>query len=64
MIYYFTGTGNSQYIARELHKQLNEEYISMNTLIRNNDYSLQNIQGTLVFVVPTYAWRIPRIVEE
>ena len=36
----------------------------MNTLIRNNDHSLQNIQGTLVFVVPTYAWRIPRIVEE
>ncbi len=36
----------------------------MNTLIRNNDHSLQNIRGTLVFVVPTYAWRIPRIVEE
>jgi len=36
----------------------------MNTLIRNNDHSLQNIQGTLVFVVPTYAWRILRIVEE
>ena len=64
MIYYFTGTGNSQYIARKLHKQLNEDYISMNTLIRNNNHSLQNIQGTLVFVIPTYAWRIPRIVEE
>lgn len=64
MIYYFTGTGNSRYIARELHQQLNEDYISVNTLIRNNDHSLQNIQGTLVFVVPTYAWRIPRIVEE
>ena len=36
----------------------------MNTLIRNIDHSLQNIQGTLVFVVPTYAWRILRIVEE
>ena len=64
MIYYFTGTGNSRYIARKLHQQLNEDYISMNTLIRNNDHSLQNIQGTLVFVVPAYAWRIPRIVEE
>lgn len=64
MIYYFTGTGNSRYIARELHQQLNEDYLSMNTLIRNNDHSLQNIQGTLVFVVPTYACRIPRIVEE
>ena len=36
----------------------------MNTLIRNKDYGLQNIQRTKVFVVPTYAWRIPRIVEE
>ena len=44
MIYYFTGTGNSRYIARELHQQLNEDYISMNTLIRNNDHSLQNIK--------------------
>lgn len=48
MIYYFTGTGNSRYIARKLHQQLNEDYLSMNTLIRNNDHSLQNIQGTLV----------------
>ena len=54
MIYYFTGTGNSQYIARELHKQLNEDYMSINTLIRNNNHSLQNIQGTLVFVVLRY----------
>ena len=46
MIYYFTGTGNSRYIARELHQQLNEDYINMNTLIRNDDHSLQNIQGT------------------
>ena len=49
MIYYFTGTGNSRYIARELHQQLNEDYISMNTLIRNNDHSLQNI-GSLTVV--------------
>ena len=30
MIYYFTGTGNSRYIARELHQQLSEDYISVN----------------------------------
>ena len=30
MIDYFTGTGNSRYIARELHQQLNEDYISVN----------------------------------
>ena len=30
MIYYFTGTGNSRYIARELHQQLNEDYIGVN----------------------------------
>ena len=28
MIYYFTGTGNSRYIARELHQQLNEYYVN------------------------------------
>lgn len=64
MIYYFTGTGNSLYIARELHNQLNEAYKSMNAFIRNNDHTLQVVEGTLIFVVPTYAWRIPRIVEK
>ncbi|MBW9154607.1 hypothetical protein [Clostridium estertheticum] len=29
-----------------------------------NDVSETNAGGKLVFVVPTYAWRIPRIVEE
>lgn len=29
MIYYFTGTGNSRYVARELHQQLNEDYIRL-----------------------------------
>ncbi|MCB2362304.1 hypothetical protein [Clostridium estertheticum] len=27
-------------------------------------YAKINVGGKLVFVVPTYAWRIPRIVEE
>ena len=43
MIYYFTGTGNSRYIARELHQQLNEDYISINTLIRNNEHKIKQI---------------------
>ena len=34
MIYYFTGTGNSRYIARELHQQLNEDYINMLKIIK------------------------------
>ena len=64
MILYFTGTGNSAYIAKQMAELTGDSLISMNERIMTNDVSEINAGGKLVFVVPTYAWRIPRIVEE
>lgn len=64
MILYFTGTGNSAYIAKQMAELTGDSLISMNERIKTNDGSEINAVGNLVFVVPTYAWRIPRIVEE
>lgn len=64
MIYYFSGTGNSHYVANKIGDTLHDQCINMNDLIKKEDYSLQNIKGDLIFVFPTYAWRIPRIVKE
>lgn len=61
MIYYFTGTGNSRYVARLVSNALKEKYKKMSILERT---SIEHTDDTLVFVCPTYAWRIPRIVEE
>lgn len=64
MILYFTGTGNSLYVAKKLSAHLGEKLLNIGEKIRANDFSPVDAEGRLVFVVPTYAWRIPRIVEK
>ncbi len=62
MVLYFTGTGNSRYIARKIAKATGDGLIDLNERIKNGDTGFIDNQR-LVFVVPTYAWRIPRIVD-
>lgn len=64
MILFFTGTGNSRYIARSIADSLGDELLDMNERIKKWDVSGITAEERLVFVVPTYAWRIPRIVEK
>lgn len=64
MILYFSGTGNSKYVAEQIAKSTNDELISINDKLKNNDTSKITVQDRLIFVVPTYAWRIPRVVRD
>ncbi len=64
MILFFTGTGNSRYIARRIADSLGDELLDINKRIKAWDISEINTEARLVFVVPTYGWRIPRIVEK
>lgn len=64
MILYFTGTGNSRYIAKKLAEVTNETLICINDKIKAKDTDTILVKDRLVFVVPTYAWRIPKVVEE
>ena len=64
MILYFSGTGNSRYIAKRIAKELKEETIDINQRIKNKDYSSIDIDCNVIIVTPTYAWRIPKIVLE
>lgn len=64
MILYFTGTDNSLFIAKRIAELTGDSLISLKDRIKKNDRSDIKVNGSLVFVVPTYAWRIPRIVEE
>lgn len=64
MILYFSGTGNSQFVAHQIAKVTGDEIISMNQLLKENNFSmLSSAEYPFVFVVPTYAWRIPHVVE-
>lgn len=64
MIMYFSGTGNSRYIAERIAKVLGDELLSMNDRIKAGDRSPIISDKRLIIVTPTYAWRIPRIVRD
>lgn len=64
MILYFSGTGNSEYVAKRIGKEINDEVINLFDKIRNRDNSKLNSKRSWIIVVPTYAWRIPRIVQK
>ncbi len=64
MIFCFSGTGNSRYIARRISEALRDKAIDLNEKIKANDDSAIETGRDAIIVAPTYAWRIPRIVSE
>ena len=64
MILYFSGTGNSGYAARRIADGLGEPLLCLNDHIKAGDTAPVETGERLVIVTPTYAWRIPRIVED
>ena len=64
MVFYFSGTGNSKYVAEQIANYINDKIISINDLIKNNKESAFKSETPLIIVVPTYAWRIPKVVEQ
>ena len=64
MILYFTGTGNSRYIAEKIAAALHDSLFCINECIKGSDISPVNTGADVVIVAPTYAWRLPRIVTD
>ena len=64
MVFYFTGTGNSRYIAEIISKRLDDDIVSLNEKIKQNDYSEIHSDRPIVFVFPIYAWQMPHIVRD
>ncbi len=64
MIIYFTGTGNSRYLAESISKQINDDMIDATKLIKNGKSPSFNSEKPYIFVAPVYAWRLPRIFEK
>lgn len=64
MVLYFSGTGNSRFIARKIAERLDETLVNLNGRIKRCDFSPISEKERLIFVSPTYAWRIPRVMED
>lgn len=64
MVLYFTGTGNSKYVADFLADKLQDEAVSLNDMLKNNLPCETESEKPFVWVAPIYAWRFPKAVDE
>lgn len=63
MIIYFSGTGNSRFVAKELGKLLEDDVISINALFKTHQKGNFHSQKSFVFVNPCHMSRMPMDVE-
>ena len=64
LVLYYTGTGNSEYVAKKIREQIEDEVINLFDKIKKHDYSEMHSDRPFVFVYPTYAWQMPRILRD
>lgn len=64
MILFFSGTGNSRYVARRLGKLLQDDVQSINQALRQQQTGAYRSQKPYVVVSPVYAWQLPRLVRD
>lgn len=63
MIMYFTGTGNSRFVADYLAEKLNDTTLSLNNILKNDKTLLCTSDKPYILVAPIYAWRFPYQIE-
>ena len=65
MIFYFSGTGNTRFVAQQIAEDIGEELLFIPDLIRKEQYKFEVKEGeTVGFCFPTHGWQPPRIVRE
>ena len=64
MVLYFSGTGNSRYVAKKIAEISDDEIVSIGQKIKEHDYSSVKSEKPFVFVGPVYAGRLPRIMDD
>jgi NAD-dependent dihydropyrimidine dehydrogenase PreA subunit len=65
MIFYFSGTGNTRWVAEQIVKAICDELVYIPDAIRDGkyDYTIDE-KETIGFCFPTHGWQPPRIVRE
>jgi len=62
MIFYFSGTGNSRWVAQEIARQTKDEAVDIAVLRKIGAPHYEPAEGeTIGFVFPIHAWRVPEI---
>lgn len=63
MIFYFSGTGNSRWVALRMAERLGEQALNLAELDAKTEYAIGKGQR-VGFVFPVFAWGAPRIVTD
>ncbi len=61
MVIYFSGTGNSKYIAELMAKRLGDSAADAALSIKTGEHPSFASEKPYIFVAPVYAWRLPRV---
>ncbi len=67
MIYYFSGTGNSQWVAQELARLTDDQSTDIVSIMQNtkHDTDVRSDDADRIgLVFPIYAWGAPKIIDE
>jgi len=65
MIFYFSATGNSKYVAMRIAQATREKAVSMTDCLHDNSLSFNIGENESIgFVTPTYFWGLPTVVVE
>ena len=64
MIFYFSATGNSKYVADRIAAATGDKTISITDCCKGDCFSFDEADKTVGIISPTYAWGLPIIVRE
>ena len=64
MVLYFSTTGNTEYIAKQIAARLNDQTVDLLPLIREHDYSDIHSDAPFVICAPVYVCEMPGFVAE
>ncbi|MBE6115163.1 MAG: (4Fe-4S)-binding protein [Erysipelotrichaceae bacterium] len=64
MILYFSATGNTEFIAKELAKRLDDECINLLERVKKNDHSPLYSKKPYIICAPVYVCEIPRFMTQ
>ena len=64
MVLYYSATGNTEYIAQELAKRLDDECIDLLDRIKNQDYTPLHSEKPFIICAPVYVCEMPRFMSK
>ena len=59
MILYFSATGNTEFVAKEVAKRLNDECINILNRVREHDYTPLYSEKPYIICAPVYVCEMP-----